>query len=109
MFFTYGPLQTIVARIPASSVEMLTWLVSQLEQAPPAKAPLTYRLPAEDESIDILYLPQTNGDFRAEAKRIRDVTGVRRAFTCSRDRALLLRGTSSQLAQARQMAGELNK
>ena len=109
MLFTYGPLQTIVARIPASSVEMLTWLVSQLEHAPPPKASLTYRLPAEDDSIDILYLPQTNGDFQAEAKRIRDVTGVRRAFTCTRDRALLLRGTSSQLAQARQMAGELNK
>ena len=108
--FSYYPSQSIVVRGPASSMDMVTWLVRQLDQSPVPNSTSEFRSPAVDDAINIFYLPASTSltELQERATQIRDAANIRRLYSYLPDRALLVRGTASQLAQARRLLAPSN-
>ena len=90
---------------------MVSWIFAQLDQPAQAKSTPVYRVPAVDDVVEILFLPQNQpvSAFQAEATRIRTVTNIRRVYTYNRLRALLVRGTASEVAEARRLVADLKQ
>lgn len=109
--YSYSPSKTIIAKGSSEMIDMLSWLVAQLDQDSPSGSTLEYRVPAADDLVNIIFLPQDLpvSDFQAAATRIRTATGIQRFFTCDRPRAVLVRGAASEVAQVRKLAGDIKK
>ncbi len=109
--YSYSSSKTIIAKGSSEMIDMLSWLVAQLNQSSTGGSTLEYRVPAADDLVNITFLPQDLpvSDFQAAATRIRTATGIQRIYTIDRLRAMLVRGASSEVAQVRHMVGELKK
>ncbi len=109
--FTYNGSKALALRGSQTQVELADWLVGALD---PAKGLITgeYRVPGtDDDVVGVLYLPHTATvqDFQKAATRIREAAQIRRIFTYNTPRALALRGTAQQIAQAARLVQELDK
>lgn len=110
MLFADSPTRTILVRSTAPVVDFATAVFSQLDQqqAPPSTAaPFETSVAGTDELLQIIYLPAAKSvaEFQTQVTSIRKQTGIRRVFTYNRTKAMVVRGTPSELAQA----GELVK
>ena len=109
--FTYNAPKALALRGTPAQVELADWLVSALD---PARGSVTgeYRMPGtDDDVVGLLYLPHTATvqDFQKAATRIREAAQIRRIFTYNTPRAVALRGTAQQIAQAARLVQELDK
>lgn len=105
--FTLNAQRVIALRASAPQISMAEWLFQEVDQ------PLTqthvqheYFVPeSANDVMRVFYLPRslTVQEFQATATEIRTATQIRRAFTYNAPRALALRGTIDQLAQAARM------
>lgn len=84
---------------------MLTWLFHKLDEPATTSTVPEYRTPAVDDGITIFYLPASKSitELQAEGVRIRRSTNNPRLFTYSSQRAIVVRGTASQLAEVREL------
>jgi hypothetical protein len=101
---------------PSSDRMLLAdWLVNELNQpAPqgPRPAPHQYRVPGNsDDIVGLLYLMPTSTpqDFQEIAAAVRSNLNIRRLFLNTAQRALVLRGTNGQVAEAERLVAELGK
>ncbi|MEK7405208.1 MAG: hypothetical protein AAB225_08880 [Acidobacteriota bacterium] len=119
--FTSSARTAVVSRGTASQIGMAEWLVDQLDR-PASRQPVAqqgqqsatheYRLPGEgDDVVRVFYLPPltTDRDLRETAAAIRAAAGIRRSFIQRAQRAVVLRGTVSQLVQAESLIKERDK
>ena len=109
--YSYSPSKTIIAKGSSEMIDMLSWLVGQLDQDSPSGSTLEYRVPAADDLVNIIFLPQNLpvSDFQAAATGIRTATGIQRIYTLDRLRAVLVRGAASEVAQVHQLLGDSKK
>ena len=109
--FIYNPAHTLIVRATAAEIEMLTWLFYKLDQPATASPVPEYHAPAVNDGITILYLPASKSidELHAEGVRVRRSTNNPRLFTYSRQRAIVVRGTASQLAEVRELVANENK
>jgi hypothetical protein len=100
-------------RATAVQIGLAEWLASHLDrpagqaQTQPAQE---YRLPGGgDDVVRVFYVPkaETVQDLQEIAVTVRSVAEIRRAFTYNRPRAVVLRGTASQMAMCAWLMNEL--
>ena len=108
--FTYQRARAIAIRGTSQQLALAEWLTQELDgpSAPHAASP-EYLLPAQTEGVvKVFYLPKSDSlqSFQQAATFIRTTTQIRRAFTYNAPRALALRGTPSQIADAERLIQE---
>ncbi len=107
--FTYNTPRAVIVRGTSNELTMAQWLLTELDKPAEQGVP-EYRVPdAADDIVHVYHLPQTASvqEFQTEANAIRTATGVRRVFTYSAQRALVMRGTVNQLALAENLMKDL--
>ena len=108
--FTHNRAHAIAIRGTSEQIALAEWLTQELDgpSAPHASSP-EYLLPGKTEGVvKVFYLPNT-GDlksFQQTVTFIRSNTQILRAFTYNGPRALALRGTSAQIADAERLIHE---
>lgn len=116
--FTYSAPRALVVRGTVEELALTEWLFDELDKSanaqPSALGPAPYKYQAsisDEDTVRVFYLPQTTTlqGVQETAIRIRVATRVRRIFTYNPRRAVALRGTAGQIAQAEQMIQELDK
>ncbi len=106
--FTYNAARALTLRATDDQITLAGWLINQLN----SNGQDQYRVPnTSDDVVRTFYLPHTATvqDFQAIANQIRTTTNIRAAFTYYAQRALVLRGTVTQLALAERMVQELDQ
>ncbi|HWZ34321.1 MAG TPA: hypothetical protein VNX18_23445 [Bryobacteraceae bacterium] len=106
--FTYNERRAVSVRGTADQLAMAQWLMGRLDRPDSARDASLYALPASgDEKVGVYYVsPNMPGpDFQKSAISIRASTGMARVFTHSGRRAIVVRGTSDQLARTELMLG----
>jgi type II secretory pathway component GspD/PulD (secretin) len=105
--FTYITAKAVVLRATADQIALAEFLIQKLNKPLGSFAPGSdeYRITATPEGVVRLFAidSATISDFHQRATSIRAATGIMRAFTYSTHRALILRGTPEQLAEAAQL------
>ena len=92
----------------AGQLALAEWLCNELEK--PSHG--DFRVPgAADDVVRVFYLPYTPTPqtFQEVATMVRSIAEIRRMFTINGPRALAVRGTSSQMALAEWLFGEMGK
>jgi hypothetical protein len=110
--FTYNAPKAIAMRGTADQAALAEWLFSELDKLVKDKAAHEYRMSGTAEDVvRVFYLPHsgTVRQFQEIATFVRSTTHIRRAFTYNAPRALTLRGTADQIAQASQLIQERDK
>lgn len=122
--YTYNAPRVIVARGTADQMTIADLLVAELGKRTSGPGPHTtsteYHLsaslslppPAPNENVmRVFYVANspTVQDFQSFATLIRTIVNVRRVFTYNAQRAMVVRGTSDQLAFAQWLFDELDK
>jgi hypothetical protein len=98
--------QTITARGTIDQLDLADWILVQIDRAPgenPGTAAHERRVsPNADDFIRVLYVTsgKTAQDFQQIAALVRTLGDIRRAITYNGSKALILRGTSEQMALA---------
>ncbi len=104
--FTYNGLNALVLHGTPDQMKMAEWLFDRVDQPATAKLAGQFSVPkTSDDVIEVFYLPAgiSVQDFQQAAKEIRTSTNIRRLFTYNARREIAARGTTDQLARARQM------
>lgn len=115
--FTYNAPRALAVRGTADQIAAATFLIHELDQPSDAKRADSYQYKMVDTAnhgetqVRVFYLPYaaTIQDFQEVATTIRTIGEVRRIFTYNSARALIVRGTTDQLAFTGWMVGELGK
>jgi hypothetical protein len=105
--FGYLPTRAMIVRGSPGHVGLAKWLAKQLDQ--PDSVSREYRLPEGDENIvRVLYVPQTSTvqEFQNVASSVRAQSGIKYLYTYNAPRALVVRGTSDQVALAQKLLQE---
>jgi len=99
--------KALIVRGTAAQIAMSAWLVNELDQPPPAPAAHEYRV-AVDDLVRVFYLPATatKQDVQAAASRIRITAKNQQTSGLYAPKAIIIRGTSSQIAQAEQLLAQ---
>lgn len=105
--FTYNASRTVLMRARADAVALAAWLFDQLDlPEPPAMGSSgNYEYPSKldpDNIVRVFYLPRVASvqDFEQDAKNLRDTTRIRRVFTYTQPRAIVVRSTIDKINQA---------
>jgi hypothetical protein len=107
--FVYGQHKAIAVRGSESDMARVTWLLQELDQpANSQSAPRVneYRQSGNDEDVmQVFYMAHADTVQRLQqiATEVRKTTKIPRFFTFNPLKALVVRGTSAQLAQAARM------
>ena len=108
--FVYSPSRAIVVRGSAADLRLAGWLLKEFDQPAnrPGFAPRVneYRLLENDDDIlKVFYLAPTNTVRRMQeiATEVRSTVQIPRLFTNNVHRAIVVRGTTAQLARAAQL------
>src|SRR5258708_27866030 len=107
--FTYNGPKAVAMRGTVDQAALAEWLFSELDKVVHDSAVHEYRMSGTAENVvRVFYLPHsgTVQHFQEIATSIRTTTQIRRAFTYNAPRALTLRGTAAQIAQANQLIQE---
>jgi hypothetical protein len=107
--FTYNTARALTLRGTGDQIALADWLINELLFKPTTGE---YRVPnASDDLVHVFYLPHaaTVQDFQGIANTIRTATEIRAAFTYNAQRALVLRGTVTQLALAERLVKDLDQ
>ncbi|HWC98579.1 MAG TPA: secretin N-terminal domain-containing protein [Candidatus Sulfopaludibacter sp.] len=100
----------VVLRGPAPYVEVAEWLVGQLDVAgdQPAPGPHEQEVKAPyDPVARVFYLHHAQAQTLVRA--LRTTVSVRRIFPCAQAKALAMRGTADQMAQAEKLIAQLDQ
>jgi hypothetical protein len=103
--FTYGKTRAVALRGTANELAMADWLFQELHSPSGRK----YSFPrSTDDFTRILQLSPatTPGELQEAAVLIRITSGIRRIYTYYPQRALVVRGTSQQIATAERLVQE---
>ncbi|MBI3681762.1 MAG: hypothetical protein HY235_15380 [Acidobacteria bacterium] len=117
--FTYNAPRAVVLRGTASQIALAEWLFFELDkpadrqalaQRSQDSATHEYRL-SGDDVVRVFYLTHiaTVQDLQRVATQVRAMTEVRRLFTYNAPRAVVLRGTASQIALADRLIKEQDR
>ena len=104
--FTYNSTNAFVARGSADQLQLAAWLVNELDKPAQAAASTEYLMSdGTENAVQVFYLNNaaTVQQFQEMAISLRARTHIRRVFTYNAPRALALRGTPTQIAQAAQL------
>ena len=107
--FTYNSLRAISLRGTPDQMAMAEWLFDRMDVPLAVRKPGDFTVPKTSDDImriDYLANTPTVQDFQNAARAIRDATQIRRVFTYNSRRVIALRGTTDQLARAKQMIAE---
>jgi hypothetical protein len=113
--FTYNSTRALTVRGTADQIAAVAFLVHELNQPADAKrtASSQYQMidPHGETEVRVFYLPYTANvqQFQEVATVIRTIGEVRRIFTYNASRALIIRGTTGQVAFTGWMVQELGK
>jgi len=110
--FTYNANNAVAMRGTSDQAALAEWLVGELDKPVKDSAVHEYRMSGTAEDVvRVFYLPHsgTVQHFQEIATSIRTTTQIRRAFTYNAPRALTLRGTADQIAQANHLIQERDK
>ncbi len=100
--------RTLEVRGTAGRIALAEWLCGELDNPTHGE----YRVPGgEDDVVQVFYLPYapTMQTFQEVATMVRSIAEIRQMFTINEPRALAVRGTSSQVALAAWLFGEMDK
>lgn len=103
------PHHAIALRVPAEQLGIAKWLIQQLDRtadtAPPAQPP-QYQLPGSSEVATVFYFPADKEDpeMFQTVTAMRVAADVRHIFYISNAKAIALRGTPAQIADAAKLA-----
>jgi len=108
--FTFNPAKAMVLRGTSDELAMAEWLFYKLDQtAEIQSAPQEYRGPGVGENVVRVFFLKpsfTLPEFQQKAVQIRTITKIRRLFTYNGPRAVALRGTAAQIAEAERLIKE---
>lgn len=113
--FTYNAARAMAVRGTADQIAAVDFMVQELDQPANAKRTDSREYPMIDPqnhgetAVRVFYLPYTSTpqQFQEVATLIRTVEEIRRVYTYNAARALVLRGTPAQVADAAWIAHEL--
>ncbi len=102
--FTYYAPKAVAVRGTADQLALAEWLFSELEKPPnPATLEFQFAVGNDPDTVVRIFYPthtETVQAFQNIVMKVRKATGIRRAFTYNRPRAVVLRGPPSQIALA---------
>jgi hypothetical protein len=105
--------RTAAVRGTPSQIALAEWLADHLDR-PAGQAQTStaqaYRLPGgADDVVRVFYVPkaETVQDLQEITVTVRSIAEIRRAFTYNKPRAVVLRGTASQVAMSAWLLSEL--
>jgi hypothetical protein len=110
ILFTYNPAKVIALRGSAAQIAMADWVLHELDQPAHSQPMAWYRMAGSSEdAVRIFYLsPKLSApDFQKMASAVRIATKIRRAFTYNEPRAMAVRGTDDQIAEAERLVAAL--
>jgi hypothetical protein len=112
--YTYNTAKALLMRGTAAQLAFAGWLTTELNRAPAdlAMGPEHYQFGASgDSQVSIYYLTHTPtvADFQTLVTGVRTAAQIRRMYTYNALRAVVLRGTPNQVAQAQQLIAERYK
>jgi hypothetical protein len=114
--FTYNAPSAITLRGTAAQIALAEWLVSELDQPanqpPRTPAPHEYRLSGTVEDVVRVFYPTHTGTpqgLQEMATDVRTIGNIRRLFTYNGPSALILRGTSAEIALAEWLVNQLDQ
>jgi hypothetical protein len=104
--FIYTKAKAVALRGAPEQIALAEFLIANLNRR--SDSPLgsgEHRIPGEAEGVVRLFAIKaaTVAEFQQKAKNIREATGIRRAFTYIPHRALIVRGTPEQVAEAERL------
>jgi predicted oxidoreductase (fatty acid repression mutant protein) len=106
--FTYATAKAVAMRGTTEQMALAEFLVDRLNQPPGGFSPGSngHQMVGSSDGVVRLFAIQASStaELQQSATDIRAATGIRRAFTYSPHRALILRGTPEQIAQAALLA-----
>jgi len=111
---TYNTAKAIAMRGTADQAALAEWLIGELDKPvnPTDSAVHEFHMAGTEENVvRVFYLPHsgTLQHFQEIVTFVRSTTQIRRAFTYNAPRALTMRGTADQIAQANQLIQERDK
>lgn len=103
--------KTLAISGTAEQIALGEWLFRQLDQAAPPQAPDPKYAAGENDVVQIFYLTRipTIQEFQEIANAVRTTAEIRRAFTENAQRALVMRGTTDQIAMVAWLIAGLNR
>ncbi len=108
--FTYNAPRALVVRTTSGQMALAEWLIKELDKSRSPKPDTSeYRLPGGgDDIVRVFYLTHAGTPQRLQeiATQVRSMTAVRRLFTYNAPKAMALRGTADQMAQAEHLIKE---
>jgi hypothetical protein len=110
--FTYNAPKAVAMRGTSDQSALAEWLFVELDKLVKDSAAHEYHMSGTPEDVvRVFYLPHsgTVQHFQEIATFVRGTTHIRRAFTYNAPRALTLRGTADQIAEANQLIQERDK
>jgi hypothetical protein len=114
--FPYTSTAAIAARGRSGQIALAEWLVGMLDRpavesasASSFTAPDSY--PPDSNMVRVFYLPRssTTDELAATLNAMRRATGIQKLFPCNSPRAIAVRGTTEQVAQAESVWEKSNK
>lgn len=115
--FTYNTPRAMIVRGTPDQITLAAWLVDQLDTMntgqPRQASPVyhTYQPPTKDDAtaVRVFFLAHAGSvaDFQKAATQVRTTAQIRRVFTYNGPRALVLRGSTDQLAVAEQLVKDI--
>jgi len=111
--FTYNAPKAIALRGTKDQMALAEWFVSEFDKSPAGSGtPREFHLDGGPENVvGLFYLTHAATPQRLQeiAVDVRTTTGVRRLFTYNAPRAMALRGTADQIAQAERLIAERDR
>ncbi|MBV8841307.1 MAG: hypothetical protein JO307_00725, partial [Bryobacterales bacterium] len=106
--YTYNAPRAMLVRGTSDQVALATWLFNEMDQPVAARqstASSGYKFPIAGDpadSVRVFYLTHSRSDseFQDNAAAIRSQVDTRGIYACNSGRALVIRGTGEQIAQA---------
>ncbi|MFN7921357.1 MAG: hypothetical protein U0Q16_14745 [Bryobacteraceae bacterium] len=105
--FTYPKAKALAVRGGADQLKLAEWLIGELDrpasQTRSDSALFSYAAP--DDTVRVFYLTpgESPRQLQDVAVSVRKTAGVRRLFTYNAPRAMVVRGTATQIARAEQL------
>lgn len=105
--------KTMTVHAPPDQIKLAEWMFTELDAPnPDSLAKHEYQIAGTDENtVHIYYLrtPASIQEFQEVAVAIRSIGDIRRVFTYNAPKALILRGTTDQIALADWLVSELDQ
>jgi hypothetical protein len=104
--FTYNPGQAIAVRGSSDQISLAQWLAQQLDH--PGISNEHQMSEGPENIVRVFYLPHTASvaEFQKKVHYVRTHVDTKWTCTCNTPRALVMRGTSAQIALAQQLVAE---